>query len=97
MPYFLGMDTPRVFEWDDAKAAANLRKHGIPFHEAVVVFTDPRCAVLNVARAQDGEDRAKAIGSIAGRLFAVVFVIRGDVCRVISARRTNAKEDRAYG
>lgn len=91
------MDIPRSFEWDNTKAAANLRKHGIPFHEAVAVFTDPRCIVLSAARAQDGEDRAKAIGSIAGRLFAVVFVMRGDVCRIISVRRTNAKEDCAYG
>ena len=91
------MDIPRTFEWDDVKAAVNFRKHGIPFHEAVAVFADPRCAILSVVRTEDGEDRATAIGSIAGRLFAVVFTMRGDVCRIISARRTNTKEDRVYG
>ena len=49
------------------------------------------------ARERDGEDRQKIIGRLAGRLFVVVFVMRGTTCRLISARRTNSKEDRTYG
>ena len=91
------MDTPTTFEWDDAKAQANVAKHGVSFPYAVRVFLDMSIVRLPTVRAEDGEDRLKAIGEIEGRLFAVVYVMRGAVCRLISARRTNAKEDRAYG
>jgi uncharacterized DUF497 family protein len=30
------------FEWDDEKAASNLKKHGIAFEDAELVFFDPR-------------------------------------------------------
>lgn len=41
--------------------------------------------------------RREAIGTIDGRLFTVVFIMREDVCRIISARRANAKEEAIYG
>lgn len=85
------------FEWDDAKARANLVKHGVPFDYAVRVFDDPDCLDIDTIRPVDGESRRKIIGLIEGRLFAVVYVMREDVCRIISARRTNKTEDRSYG
>jgi uncharacterized DUF497 family protein len=43
------------FEWDTAKAASNLGKHGVSFLEAMTVFIDPlACIVENV---RSGEDR----------------------------------------
>jgi uncharacterized DUF497 family protein len=39
--------------------------------------------------------RRKAIGMIDGRLFTV-YVMRGEVCRIISARRANGREERIY-
>lgn len=91
------MDTPTRFAWDDGKAASNLRKHGLSFQEAVSVFIDPDRVVITSAREQDGEIRQKAIGRMSGRLFTVVFVMRGGACRIISARRANKAEERAYG
>lgn len=88
---------PRDFEWDDAKAAANLEKHGIPFPVAIAVFADPKVKILDTVRPQDQESRRKAIGMITNRIFTVVFVMRGEICRLISARRANAGEERAYG
>jgi len=85
-----------MFEWDAEKAADNLRKHGVPFELAQRVFDDPRWIDIEVSRAQDGEPRYKAVGNIDDKLFAVVFTMRGDARRIISARRTNAKEDRQY-
>jgi len=32
---------PHLFEWDSAKAAGNLRKHGVSFDEAIEAFGDP--------------------------------------------------------
>jgi hypothetical protein len=85
-----------MFEWDTEKAAHNLRKHDVPFELAQRVFDDPQHVEGNVSRAQDGEPRRKAVGMIDGKLFAVVFTMRGEARRIISARRTNAKEDRKY-
>ena len=90
-----------MFEWNPAKAAANLRKHGISFIEASTVFADPS--------ALDGVDtlhsrtelRFHRIGrSAIGRVLAVVDAARsgnnGETIRIISARRANAKERAAY-
>ena len=91
------MDAPTEFEWDDAKAAGNLAKHGVWFGFAARVFLDPAHVIEDIARLKDGEDRHKAVGVIDGRLYAVVFTMRGKICRLISARRTNRQEDRIYG
>ncbi len=91
------MKAPSQFEWDETKASSNLEKHGVRFAYAASVFLDPDLATEATIRPQDGEARYKAIGSIDGKLYAVVFVMIGDVCRLISARRTNIKEDRIYG
>jgi len=40
------MDTFRAFEWDDAKAARNLAKHGVPFAYAARVFLDAARSIL---------------------------------------------------
>lgn len=90
------MTAPADFEWDDAKAESNLAKHGISFDEAVAAFFDPRLLSLDASRPTDGEERIRALGMIEGRLFSVVCTLRGDILRLISARRANAVETRAY-
>lgn len=85
-----------MFEWDAAKAASNLAKHGVPFEYAVRVFEDPARVEFDVSRERDIETRRKCIGHIGNKLFVVVFHLRGGNRRIISARRTNAGEDRAY-
>ena len=91
------MRSEREFEWDDAKAASNLAKHGVPFSYAARVFLDPNMLEFDASRAGDGEVRRKAVGLIEGRLYVVVYTDRADVCRIISARRTNETERKAYG
>jgi uncharacterized DUF497 family protein len=85
------------FEWDEAKAAANLAKHGVAFPDAAFVFADPAHLTIDASRADDGEARLKAVGMVAGRLMTVVFTVRAKAVRIISARRANDKERRAYG
>jgi uncharacterized DUF497 family protein len=87
----------RTFEWDDAKAASNLARHGISFAYAARVFMDPDWVELDAVRAEDGELRSKAVGVIEGRIFTVVYTLRHGVVRIISARRCNGKESRSYG
>jgi hypothetical protein len=85
-----------MFEWDAAKAAANLADHGVPFEFAVRVFDDPARVEFDVSRTRDGEARRKCVGRIAGKLYVVVFTMRGANCRIISARRANRAEERRY-
>jgi uncharacterized DUF497 family protein len=87
---------PAVFEWDSVKASGNLAKHGVRFEVATHVFDDPDHADFDASHTQDGETRRKAVGRIEGRLFTLVYTVRGEACRLISARASNAMEKRRY-
>jgi uncharacterized DUF497 family protein len=84
------------FEWDDAKAEANLRKHGISFDEAATAFEDPNHLLVDDGSG-DGETYWLIGFSIAGRLLTVVHVERAQRERIISARRATAEDERRYG
>jgi uncharacterized DUF497 family protein len=86
-----------VFEWDDAKALSNLAKHRVEFSYGTAVFLDPRRVDLDVSRPQDREMRRKSVGLVEGRLLTVIYTVRGGMTRIISARRSNAMEGKAYG
>ena len=83
------------FEWDSAKRASNLAKHGIDFADAVEAFEAPMLVAVD-SRADYGETRFAGIGRAAGRVIVVVWTEREDVIRLISARRANAKERTRY-
>ncbi|KQQ23123.1 hypothetical protein ASF53_23240 [Methylobacterium sp. Leaf123] len=92
------------FEWDAAKAAANLRKHGIRFESAVRVFADP-FLIVSPERVEDGEIRWQALGSIGGfEVLLIAHTIREsdedgeeiEIIRIISARRADRAERRRY-
>ena len=91
------MSAVLTFEWDDVKNAANIVKHGISFERAVIVFGHRHRMEIDATHAIDAEVRHKIVAPIEGRLFTVVFTLRGTAIRVISARRSNKREERAYG
>jgi uncharacterized DUF497 family protein len=80
------------FEWDPDKADANLAKHGIDFEDAITVFDDPAVTTKPDPRKYRGETRHRAIGSVGGRVSLVCYTMRGDRCRIISARRASRRE-----
>jgi hypothetical protein len=85
------------FEWDDAKAAANLRKHRVSFEEAAEVFYDPYALDDRDAEHSYDEGRFFVIGYSPVRMLYVVFVERRDnVIRIISARLPTPAERKAY-
>ena len=85
------------FEWDPRKAAANLKKHGVSFHEAASVFRDPLSITISDPDHSDSEERFVDLGlSHRGRLVVVSYIERGDNIRIISARRADRPEQRAY-
>ena len=79
------------YEWDEAKRAANLAKHGVDFPAAVAVL-EARPPVFADERRDYGEPRYVALGGLDGRLLVVVFTLRGQAVRIISARKANARE-----
>ena len=83
-------------EFDPAKAASNLTKHGVSFEEAKTVLLDPQSLVREDEDAQD-EQRWVMVGmSAAGRLLVVVHTMRGETVRLISARKATTKEANSY-
>jgi uncharacterized DUF497 family protein len=84
------------FEWDDAKASANLARHGVSFEVACLAFDDP-FAVGREDRRQDyGEDRYMLLGMVEDHLLAVSYTLRGTRARIISARLAEPQERRRY-
>ncbi len=84
------------YEWDPAKAAANLRKHKVDFADAVLALEDPLARTVHDPDAS-GEERYVALGSDpAGRLLVTVFTRRRKRIRVISSRRASPAERRHY-
>jgi uncharacterized protein len=90
------------FEWDDRKAAANLKKHNVSFLEAVSVFYDPISATGNDPDHSMDEQRFVTFGiSASGRLLVVAHVDRNkggsyDAIRIISARPATRAEKGIY-
>ena len=84
------------FEWDPAKALANVGKHGIDFPSASRAFDDPRLLSEIDPRDYGQEVRFRAIGVVGEELILVCFTMRGGICRTISARRANRREREAY-
>lgn len=83
-------------EWDPAKAAANLRKHGIDFADASLVLEDDLALTVQDIGAES-EERFVTIGADpVGRILVVVYTWRGERIRFISARRATARERRQY-
>ena len=85
--------SPHEFEWDAEKARTNVAKHGIDFEDAIDVFYGP-IILRRSDRIQ--EERWIAVGSLGQRLVAVVFALRANTIRIISARRARKNEEREY-
>jgi uncharacterized DUF497 family protein len=85
------------FEWDPKKAKRNLRKHGVPFEEAVTVFYDPLSATFDDPDHSVGEYRYITIGlSSRDRLLVVAHAERGESLRIVSARPATAHERKRH-
>ena len=88
------------FEWDEAKAQANLRKHGVTFDEASTVFDDSYARVIEDPDHSDCEERFIILGlSIRARELVVCHCLRGpdgSTVRIISARKATKTESRQY-
>jgi hypothetical protein len=86
-----------LFEWNEAKARANARKHKVTFEEAVSVFTDSFLVTFPDEEHSESEERLISIGrSERGRILLVIHTDRGDAIRLISCRKATRAERRTY-
>ena len=86
-----------VFQWDPKKAAANVRKHGVSFPEAMTSFQDPLARIHDDPGHSEGERREILVGHDASaRLLVVAFTARGLAIRIISARPATRRERKDY-
>lgn len=81
------------FEWDENKRQQNIRKHGIDFPRAAAGLQEPH---LEKMSDKNGEARILAICPETRCLIAVVYTMRGEVCRIISARAARKNEQEQY-
>ena len=85
------------FEWDPRKAAANVRKHGVYFEEAMTIFGDPLAVTFDDPDHAAGERRCLTFGmSAKNRLLVVVHTERRGRARIINARRATCAERNIY-
>lgn len=81
------------FTWNEQKRLANIDKHGIDFEDAAIALQRPR---IERQSDRNGEVRVLAICPDTNRLIAVVYTMRGSICRIISARRARKNEQVLY-
>lgn len=81
------------FEWDENKRLKNVEKHGIDFPRAAVALMQPHAEKRSD---QNGEVRILAVCPETARLIAIVYTMRGEACRIISARAARDNEKKQY-
>ena len=85
------------FEWDADKAASNLKKHRVPFEEAVTAFYDPLAATFDDPEHSQEESRLITVGySAQDRLLVVCHVEGRGTVRLMSARRATSRERKRH-
>ena len=84
------------FEWDEAKSSVCFEHRGFDFAYAIRAFVDSHRIVAQDRRRDYGEDRYRLLGMIDGRVYVVVYTMRGSAIRIISARKANRKEVADY-
>ncbi len=84
-----------LFEWDEEKNQINRKKHKIDFNDAALVFADENRIETFDYLHSDEEERWQVIGKVKDILF-VIYTERGDITRIISARKADSQERKIY-
>jgi hypothetical protein len=84
------------FDWDEQKRKKNIEKHGIDFFDAAKIFWGNTVQKVSKQEYNDSEERILATGKIGDDILTVVYVRRGNIIRIISARKARDNERRKY-
>ena len=82
------------FQYDQRKSTSNLKKHGIDFERAQLLWNDPN--MVELAARSDDEPRSIVIALLNGQHWSAVFTYRDDEIRLISVRRARKAEVELY-
>jgi len=85
-----------VFIWDEAKRLSNLKKHGLDFRDAHLVYDNPDKCTYNASRQDEYRPMDVALAVLRGRLLTLVYMEIGDDVRVISFRNASREERKQY-
>ncbi len=83
-----------MFQYDPGKSASNLKKHGINFEQAQLLWEDPN--LVELAARFDDEPRSIVIARFNGQYWSAVFTYRDEEIRLISVRRSRKAEVEIY-
>lgn len=83
------------FEWDESKRLANIEKHGVDFRLAAAIFFGPTIEADDL-REDYGEPRRLALGRVGTDHFVVVYTLRGQTKRLISAWKAGRHDRKRY-
>lgn len=83
------------FEWDENKRESNIRKHGVDFCDAALIFVEEYFSRID-DRADYGEERWVSLGMVDGTVYVVVHTERDGATRIISAWKGGANERESY-
>ncbi|MFZ0743709.1 MAG: BrnT family toxin [Terracidiphilus sp.] len=82
--------------WDEAKRKSNLRKHGLDFRDASLVYDNPGKRTYTADRGAVRRWMDLAMAVVRGRLLALIYTRRGEDVRIISFRPASREERKQY-
>lgn len=82
--------------WDEAKRKSNLRKHGLDFKDAYLVYGNADKCTYDASRGDDCHLMDVALALVKGRLLTVIYTQHDDMVRVISFRHASLTERKQY-
>lgn len=85
-----------MYVWDEAKRRANLKKHGLDFKDAYLIYENPEKCTYEASRDDEYRLMDIALAVIRGRLLTLVYTERGEDVRVISFRNASREERKRY-
>jgi uncharacterized protein len=85
-----------VYVWDETKRKLNLKKHGLDFRDAYLVYENPEKCTYDASRDDEYRLMDIALAVIRGRLLTLVYTEIGEDVRVISFRNTSREERKRY-
>lgn len=85
-----------LYVWDETKRRSNLKKHGLDFSDAYLVYENPEKCTYESSRGNENRLMDVALAVIQGRLLTLVYTERGDDVRVISFRNASREERKQY-
>ena len=85
-----------VYVWDEAKRKSNLRKHGLDFRDAFLVYENPDKCTYDASREDEYRLMDVALAVVKGRLLTLVYTEQDDEIRVMSFRNASRTERKQY-